>query len=63
MKVKTTGNWVETYRRGILEIGQQGGRIRTGENSWIGGTEQVDGSNAVDDRLNATVKIDDTKRH
>ena len=61
MEMENIINWEETYRRGILEVGQQGGRIGAGENSWIGGTEQVDGSNAVDDRLNATVKIHDTK--
>jgi hypothetical protein len=61
MKTKNIGNFGETYRRGILEVGKQGGRIGTGENSWIGGTEQVDGSDAVDDRLNATVKVHDTK--
>lgn len=61
MKMKNIGNLEETYRRGILEVGQQSRRIGTGENSWIGGTEQVDGSNAIDDRLKATVKIHDTK--
>ena len=61
MKTKNTGNWKKTYRSGILEVGQQSGCIGAGENGWIGGTEQVDGSDAVDDRLNAIVKIHDTK--
>lgn len=39
MKMKTLSNWKVTYRRGILKVWEQGGRIRTGENCWIGGTE------------------------
>jgi hypothetical protein len=50
-EMKTLGNWEETYRRGILEVWEQGGCIRTGENCWIGGAEYVDSSNAVDDGL------------
>ncbi len=51
----------EAYRCGILKVWQQGRRVRTGKDSWIRGAEQVDGSNAVDDRLYQAVKIHDTK--
>ena len=39
VKMKTLGNWKGTYRGGILEVWEQGGCIRTGENCRIGGAE------------------------
>lgn len=61
VKRQTIDNWEKAYRRGVLEVWKQRRRIRAGENCRICGIEQVNSSNAVDNRLNQAVMMDATK--